>query len=108
MMAGDIVIDRRATIEEQDAYETLRIRLREVEMLMHPAKAGVVDLKALAFIVEALKAVDAGERMPGKPNVPPVAKPGRGRGWKPRAGSLDDDEEEVEKPRNDEDEGDGA
>lgn len=81
MSEGEVVRER-ATVEEQEVYEGLRVRLRHVEGLMHPARAHLVDMKALAFIVDALAAVDAGERMPPKPNAPPVAKPGRGRGFK--------------------------
>lgn len=134
-MGDEVAADRRATIEEQEAYETLRIKLREAEGRMHPAKAHLVDLKALAFIVDALVAVDAGEKMPAKPNVPPVARPGRGRGMKLDVKLTPEEQAEVDrleaeeraaeeaeaaaveaqrlaaegqKPRNDEDDGDGA
>ena len=70
-----------ATVGQQERYEVLRRRLIDVERLMHPAKAGSVDLDNLAFVVACLAAVDGGERMPPKPNQPPVAKPGRGRGF---------------------------
>lgn len=102
-------------IQRIERFEGLRERLRRLESLLHPLHAAECDLDGFESLIEAFPLVMRGSErvrvryasggagaadapMPAgleaeiiRKKVPPVAKPGRGRGWAPRAGSLDDD-----------------
>lgn len=88
-----------------ERFEGLRERLRRVEGLMHPLNALECDLDAFEALIEALPHIVLGRErvvvryaartggadapMPDgvgvdvvRTTIPPIAKAGRGRGWK--------------------------
>lgn len=73
-------------IVTMERYEAARLSIEAaLRNAFHPAKAAVTDIEAMEWLAQAIRDVAAGGRLPPKPNRPPVAQPGRSRGWKPRA-----------------------
>jgi hypothetical protein len=74
--------EREAGIQAQERFEALRQQLRNAETKLHPSMAVSTDLERLEFVVECVESIVRGdEKLPPKPNRPPVAVPGRGRGF---------------------------